>query len=241
MAGIAATITAGGLKCTAIHDDAQYPRGTGVSDERMKHLQDCDLDRDLFHGEWNYTIRAAPRDAPEPEPEPERPGRIPAAVLNCPALTGMAPEDVTALAAALEVPFGARREQRNYSHRGRARVNAVRNGGGPSANSRLALADYVLAVRLRDHLNLPMEAIAVLLGVERSTIGHAITLARSLIAGSGILVPPAAPPPAVIPRTPAELREHAATAGITLTIPQNGETMPKHFRTRRRKPRHAGS
>jgi len=241
VAGIAATITAGGLKCTAVHDDAEYPRGTGVSDERMKHLQDCDLDRDPFHGEWNYTIRAVPRDAPEPEPEPERPGRIPAAVLNCPALTGMAPEDVAALAAALEVPFGAHREQRNYSRRGRARVNAVRNGGGPSASSRLALADYVLAVGLRDHLNLPMEAIAVLLGVERTTIGDAIALARRLIAGNGIPVPPAAPPPAVIPRTPAELREHAAAAGITLTIPQNGETMPKHFRTRRQKPRHAGS
>jgi hypothetical protein len=241
VAGIAATITAGGLKCTAVHDDAEYPKGTGVSDERMKHLQDCDLDRDPFHGEWNYTIRAVPRDAPEPEPEPERPGRIPAAVLNCPALTGMAPEDVTALAAALEVPFGARREQHNYSRRGRARVNAVRNGGGPSASSRLALADYVLAVRLRDHLNLPMEATAVLLGVDRSTIGHAITLARRLIAGSGIPVPPAAPPPAVIPRTPAELCEHAAAAGITLTIPQNGETMPEHFRTRRQKPRHAGT
>jgi hypothetical protein len=241
VAGIAATITAGGLKCTAVHDDAEYPTGTGVSDERMKHLRDRDLDRDPFHGEWNYTIRAVPQDAPEPEPEPERPGRIPAAVLNCPALTGMAPEDVTALAAALKVPFGARREQHNYSRRGRARVNAVRNGGGPIASSRLALADYVLAVRLRDHLNLPMEAIAVLLGVERTTIGHAITLARSLIAGSGIPVPPAAPPPAVIPRTPAELREHAAAAGITLTIPQNGETMPKHFRTRRQKPRHAGS
>jgi len=241
VAGIAATITAGGLKCTAVHDDAEYPRGTGVSDERMKHLQDCDLDRDPFHGEWNYTIRAVPRDAPEPEPEPERPGRIPAAVLNCPALTGMAPEDVAALAAALEVPFGAHREQRNYSRRGRGRVNAVRNGGGPSASSRLALADYVLAVGLRDHLNLPMEAIAVLLGVERTTIGDAIALARRLIAGNGIPVPPAAPPPAVIPRTPAELREHAAAAGITLTIPQNGETMPKHFRTRRQKPRHAGS
>ena len=169
MAGIAATITAGGLKCTAVRDDAQYRKGTAVSDERMKHLQDCDLDRDPFRGEWNYTIRAVPRDAPQPEPEPERPGRIPAAVLNCPALTGMAPQDITALAAALEVPFGARREQHNYSRRGRARVNAVRNGGGPSASSRLALADYVLAVRLRDHLNLPMEATAVLLGVDRTT------------------------------------------------------------------------
>ena len=241
VAGIAATVTAGGLKCTACHDDAAYPKGIEVSDERMKHIEDCDLDRDSFHGEWNYTFRAVPRPAPQPRPEPERPGRVPAAVLNHPALTGMGPEDVTALAAALEVPFAARREQHLYARRGRRRTTAVRNSDGSNGHRRLDVTGHILALRLRDHLNLPMEAIAVLLGADRSTVSHAITLTRQLLTGSGIPVPPAAPPPAVIPRTPASLREHAAAAGITLTFPRNGETMPKHFRTRRQETQHARS
>ena len=61
VAGIAATITVSGLKCTACHDDAEYPKGTEISDARMRHLQDCDLDRDPFHGEWNYAFLAVPR------------------------------------------------------------------------------------------------------------------------------------------------------------------------------------
>jgi hypothetical protein len=240
VAGIAATVTAGGLKCTAVHDDGAYPTGTRVSDQRMKHLQDCDLDRDRFHGEWNYTFRAAPRPAPRPEPPPQRPGRVPAAILNHPALTGMAPGDLTALAAALQVPFGAHRAHRNYTHRGRGRINAIRNGGGPIASALLTVTDHVLAVRLRDHLDLPMQAIAVLLGVHSTTAIHAITLTRKLLASSNIPAPPLTPPPAGLPRTPSELLRYAAAAHTALTIPDNGRAMPEHFKPRH-KPRHAQS
>jgi len=59
--------------------------------------------------------------------------------------------------------------------------------------------------------------------------------ARSSRRTSSRSPPPAAPPPpAVIPRTPAALRDHDATAGITLTIPEGDQTMPKYFRTHRR-------
>jgi hypothetical protein len=233
VAGIAAATTAAGLKCAAYHDDAAYPAGIAVSDARMQHLRDCDLDRDPFHGEWNYTFRAVPRPAPDPAAAPQRPGRVPRDVLNHPALTGLAPGDVTALAAALDIPYRARLEHQAYLRRGGRRTRAIANGGAPHGKRRLDITDHVLAVRLRDHLHLPMDAIGVLLGVDRTSIGHAISTTRTLITQHAIPVP-AASPPASIPRTPAGLREHAAAAGLTLTIPDNGYTMPAHFSQRRR-------
>ncbi len=239
VAGIAATVTAGGLKCTAVRDDNIYPAGIEVSGARMRYLQDRVLERDPFHGEWNYAFLPAPRPAPEPEPAPERPGRVPRDALNHAALTGMDPQDVTALAAALEVAFAARREQQYYTHRGGRRVNAVRNGGAPSRNRRLDVTDHILAARLRSHLNLPNRAIGVLLGVDPATISHATILTAELLAAARIPLPATTPPPAVIPRTPAGLLHYASAAGSTLTIPENGQTMPEHFKPRQRKPRHA--
>ena len=123
VAGIAATVTAQGLKCTAVRDDGTYPDGVKVSDARMRWLEDRIIIRHGPHPGWNCTILPAPRDAPGPDPEPgpERPGRVPAPVLNHPALTGITAEDLTALAAALEIPYGARLEQRNYATRARRR------------------------------------------------------------------------------------------------------------------------
>jgi hypothetical protein len=241
VAGIAATVTGQGLKCTAVLDDAGYPKGREISGARMRYLEDRVLDRGAIRGEWNYTVRPAPRPAPEPEPEPERPGRCPQAVLNHPALTGLDPGDLHALAAALEVPFGAHREQANYSRRGRGRVNAIRNGGGSNGKRRIDPADHVIALRLREHLHLPVKAIGALLGVDGTTAGHATALTARLLASSGILQPATAPPPGTLPRSPGELLDYAAAAGITLTIPDNGQAMPQHFRTRGENLRHARS
>jgi hypothetical protein len=144
----------------------------------------------------------------------------------------MDPRDLHALAAALDVPYGARREQRNYVLRGRLRVNAVRNWDGSSGRRRIDLTDHVL----REHLHLPVKAIGVLPGVDPS---HATALTAALLAASGIPRPAAAPPPDPLPRTPGELLDYAAAAGAALTIPENGQTMPGHFRTRRQEPRHA--
>jgi hypothetical protein len=240
VSGIAATITGKGLKCTAVRDDGTYPKGIEVSDARMKYLEDRVIARHGPHPGWNYTILPVPRDVPEPEPEPERPGRVPAAVLNHPALTGISTEDLNDQVTALETPFGASREQRNYITRARrrgtgARVRAVRNGGGPSANTRLSLPDYVLAVRLSSHLNLPDQAIGVLLGVDRSTVSRARALAGELLAATAVPLPETAPPPQTPPQTPAELLEYAAAAGIPLTLPRNGQAMPDPFRKRQRR------
>ena len=89
---------------------------------------------------------------PEPEPQPARPGRAAGDLLNHPALAGMDPADLTALATALEVPFRARREQHRYLRHGRARQRAQGAGG---ANRKLDGTDHLLATRMRQHLNLP--------------------------------------------------------------------------------------
>jgi len=238
VAGIAATVTGQGLKCTAVRDDARYPEGTKVSDDRMRYLHDRVLVRHGPHRDWNYTILPAPRPAPEPEPRPgpEPAGRVPREVLNHPALTGLAPRDLHALAAALEVPFGARREQAGYSRRGRRRVNAIKNGNGSNGRRRIDLTDHVIAWRLREHLHLPVTTTGALLGVDPTTISHATTLPARLIAGSGIPLPPAAEPPGTRLRTPDDLRDYAAAAGIRLTIPETGPRTPKYTRRKRIEP-----
>ena len=53
---IAATTTATGLTVESYLDTNRYPAGRKVSDAEMAMIQ---LQRDAFHGEWNYTI--APR------------------------------------------------------------------------------------------------------------------------------------------------------------------------------------
>jgi hypothetical protein len=234
VAGIAATVTSRGLKCTAVRDDAAYPGGARVSGERMRYLKDRVLIRHGPHRDWNYTILPAPRPAPDQAPEPA--GRVPREVLNHPALTGLDPRDLHALAAILEIPFGARREQAGYTRRGRRRVKAIKNGDGSNGHRRINLTDHVLAWRLREHLHLPVAITGALLGVDPTTISHATRLTTTLIAGSGIPLPPVTGPPGTRLRTPDDLRNYAAAAGITLTIPATGQKAPKYTRRKRIQP-----
>ena len=200
---IGAVTTRAGLTVRAVLDGNPHPAGTEVSAARMKDIRERCLIRGSWHGEWNYTLLADPPE-PEPEPEPASPSRLAGRdTLNQPALTGMAPQAVDALAAALQVPFGAHREQRNYAVRGRRRgagerTRAAPRGGAPRAGTRLTLTDYVLALRLRDHLGLPYEVTGALLGVHPSTAGHAVRLTRGSSPPAG---PRSRPPPR--PRTPA--------------------------------------
>src|ERR1700731_1579396 len=64
VAGIAATTTGQGLKCTAVLDEGHYPTGQEISGERKAELEERILDRHAFHGEWNYTVRPAPAAEP---------------------------------------------------------------------------------------------------------------------------------------------------------------------------------
>jgi hypothetical protein len=236
VAGIAATITSQGLKCTAVLDSAAYPAGVKVSGARMRHLEDRVIVRHGPHRDWNYTILPAPRPAPEPQPAPQRPGRCPQAMLNHPALTGMDPADLTTLASALAIPAGARREQAAWTRRGGPRTTAISNGDGSRNTRRIDLTDCILATRLRDHLNLTGTLIGTLLGVDPTTVSHAISRTRQLLATTSTPRPPTTPPPPSPPHTPDELREYATAAGTTLTIPQPTPRPPKRTRRKRARP-----
>jgi hypothetical protein len=50
---IAATTTKTGLRVKSVLDKNLYPKGVKVSDKQMEEIN---LQRDGFHGEWNYTI-----------------------------------------------------------------------------------------------------------------------------------------------------------------------------------------
>jgi hypothetical protein len=224
---IAATTTRTGLTVTAMLDDGTYPKKVTVSGTAMDELEQRALARHGFHGEWNYTLLASPRPAPEPGPPPPAPaGRCGQAALNHPALTGMDPAALTALAAALQVPSGARREQRLYQQRGGPRRGSGRAGGH---NRKLDLTDHVLATRMRQHLNLPPKVIGALLGADGTTISHATSRTAPLLAGQP--PQPAAPAPGIRLRTLDDLREYAAAAGISLTLPEQPPEHPDHAKS----------
>jgi hypothetical protein len=50
---IANTTTTTGLKVMAVLDEGQYPTGIEINDEQYDSI---DIERESFHGEWNYKI-----------------------------------------------------------------------------------------------------------------------------------------------------------------------------------------
>jgi DDE family transposase len=228
VAGIAATVTAQGLKCTAVTDPGDYPAGTEVSDERMSYLEDRVLDRDAFHGEWNYKVLPAPRQGPQPEPGPgrgpRRPGPDPALLGALAALAGVpAP---AALHAAVAVTWHAGRERHKAIVRGGARRRA------PNRNETyLKLSDeaVLVAAACRIRLGMTWALLAALLGVDLSTISVAAGNAVTVLEHHGITRHGR-------PRTAtlASLRDQAAAAGISPTAFDN--LPPQEKRPERGKP-----
>jgi hypothetical protein len=221
---IAAVTTATGLAVTAVLDTTPCPTGTKVSDAQMADLEQRALTRHGFHGEWNYAFPPVPRPVPPPPPPPAPPGLCDPALLNHPALTGLDPAALDALAAALDLPFRALREQRRYLRSSRPRTRAPGAGG---SNRKIDLPGHLIATRLRAHLSLPGHLIAALLGADKTTISHATTRTRTLLAAlPASQHPPAAPPPGMPPRTLDDLRRYAARHGITIPAPPPAATTP---------------
>jgi transposase len=221
---IGAVTTCTGLTVTAVLDDASYPTGTEISDEQMHELEDRALARHDFHGEWNYTLLPAWRPAPQPRPE-----RSPAAAraalapvvaaLASPELTGLARAEFAALAASLELPWAAAREQRLHVGRGGSR----RARTGPVAPFKYTLETMLLAAIYHHRHGMPYSNIAALLGAHHSTIAPAVRAVAGLL---GTDHPALAPGPVRV-STPADLRSHAATAGITIPDPPPRERFRK--------------
>jgi transposase len=217
---IGAVTTATGLTVTAVLDQARYPTGTQVSDEQMTDLETRALTRHRFHGEWNYTLLPVLRPAPQPRPEA---ALLPAAAaaqaalapvldaLASPQLTGLPRADLAALAASLDLPWAAAREQRLHLDRGHSR----RARTGPAAPFKYTLETLLLAAICHHRLGMPYSNIAALLGAHHTTIAPAARAIASLL-GAGH--PPLTPRPVRL-RTPADLRRHAAAAGITIPDP----------------------
>jgi hypothetical protein len=221
VAGIAATVTAGGLKCTAVLDEGDYPAKVKVSDERMAHLEDRVLDRGAFHGEWNYAVLPAPRPAPQ-QPEPAAGPRPDLQGLA--ALAGIA--DLPALPGALAVPWQAAREQRLHLDRGRPRAKA--SGGGPKA---LPYDAVITAAACRLRLNMPWRLLGELLGTDTSTVSLAASRAIPLLQAHGIT--PARAGTRIT--TASELRSHAETTRTTVDI--DATLQAAAARLKRRPPR----
>jgi hypothetical protein len=205
VAGIAATVTSGGLKCTAVTDGNDYPRGLKVPPARVKELEGRHLDRSSFHGEWNYALLPVPRPAPEPEPEPEpaQQGPEPAALA---AVAGV--RCLAALLAEISLPWQADRERRLTLARGRARI---KNSGG--APARLPFEAAVAAAACRLRLGMSYTLLGQLFGVWHTTIRDAVLPLIPLLEARGI-TRQAGPPV----KTLAQLQELATAQDITMNI-----------------------
>jgi len=213
---ISAITTTAGLTVAAALDTAPHPKGQKVSDQEMRDIEKRCLTRHDVHGEWNYSLTPGPRPAPAPQPDPGPPG-WPRAALNHPALTGLPPASVDALAAALQVPAAARREHDLYARRGGARRSS---GGMPP---RFPLADLVLAALINRHLKIPQRALAPAFGMSPDIMFRGTRNVNALLAT--IPSPPPAPPPGHPPKTTSQLAAYAARHGIT-GIP--GQPTPLH-------------
>ena len=198
VAGIAATTTFQGLKCTAVLDARDYPDGAKVPPARIKHLEDRVLDRDRFHGEWNYTLRPAPEEPQEaPEPGPDLAGLA--------TLAGIA--DLGALLAALAAPWDAARDHRLHLARGAARTQD--SGGTPW---KLPYAAIVTAAACHHRLRMPYRLLGEILGVHESTVSVAVSRINPLLRQHGITPETAGPRISTLAR----LRDHAAARDLTI-------------------------
>ena len=179
---IGAVTTAAGLAVTAVLDENDYPTGLKTSDAQMKDLESRALTRHQWHGEWNYTLLAAPR--PAPEPEPAAPPGPDLDALADPAITGIPREDLAAAAAALEIPWAAAREQRLHLDRGGPRHHTAGNA------AKLSLTACLLAAVYRYRLGRTSASTAALLGVDPSRISVVTRQIAALPEAAAILTPP---------------------------------------------------
>jgi hypothetical protein len=214
VAGIAATTTGEGLKVTAMRDDAEYPVGTEISGRQAKDLEDRYIDRDPGHGGLCYLILPRPRDVPEPEPEPGPSGPDPALTAALAALAGI--PDLQELRERAALDWTAAHERQLTLKRGGTRRRAG-NAGGYRGSGYGKLSEQAILAAAACHVRLGMTwaLLGRLFGVHHSSISVPAAGAITILGKHGITRQPGDPRI----NTPGKLLEHAAAAGITLTIP----------------------
>jgi len=183
---IAATTTTTGLRVVAELDPGAYPEGVKIPDRQMDALP---LDRNPWHGDWNYTLRPDgflriddtpdPFDAPSPD----------LAWLAHPAITGLDDADFADLVGRLLTLHHAQREDQLHQRRGgRPRIKG--EGAATGRRPVLTLPDRLLAAMLHYRLALPQTVIAALFGVTPETINRRLRDLRRLLEQDGTTLQP---------------------------------------------------
>jgi hypothetical protein len=132
------------------------------------------------------------------------------AALSHSVFTGISRNHLDRLVAELAEPFHAAREGRLYRRRGGRDRRRWPGAGHPQT---LTLRDRVLCTLAWLRLALPHQALAVLYGVERSTISAAVRQIRPLLAGRGF-----ATPTGQRLHTLADVLAYAAAEGLTVRL-----------------------
>jgi DDE superfamily endonuclease/Helix-turn-helix of DDE superfamily endonuclease len=133
------------------------------------------------------------------------------AALSQPCFTGIARQHLGDLIAELADPWTTQHQAALRRRRGHGRRRAA--GAGP--DHRLAFCDRVLATLIVLRLQLPHQAVAVLFGVDRSTVTRAVHEVRPLLARRGFAVPGQ---PGLRLRTLADVVAYASACGVELRI-----------------------
>jgi hypothetical protein len=124
--------------------------------------------------------------------------------------TGISRNHLDRLVAELAEPFAAAREGRLYRRRGGRDRHRWPGAGHPET---LTLRDRLLCTLAWLRLGLPHQALAVLHGVQRSTVSAAVRQIRPLLAGRGF-----ATPTGQRLHTLADVLAYAAAEGLTVRL-----------------------
>ncbi|MFF3159370.1 ISAzo13 family transposase [Streptomyces sp. NPDC057910] len=176
---ISAIRTSTGLTVQAVLDENEYPTGrTLTKAERAAILQR--VERDDFHGEWNYTI--APHDPGQERPVEQEQAKVPPIpakatfLLTHPALTGMSREQFERLVQELE-PW--RRTLAEAEREKRKGVN--RRGYNPGVGF-LDHRHRVLVAVLHHRNTVTLTLVAQLLGRVPTSLNYHAHRTRPLLA-----------------------------------------------------------
>ena len=126
-------------------------------------------------------------------------------------LTGLRRRRLAKLIEELAGPWMAAEEDRLRARRGHERKRAA--GAGPGHD--LPFTDRVIATLVYLRFQLPHGALAVLYGVDRSTVSRAVGEIRPLLAARGFAVPEE---PGIRLQTLADVFGYAAERGVTLRL-----------------------